>query len=452
MKSELLIKNATIVNEGKIFLSDVLIVDGIINTISPSINKTVSNTIYASGLYMFPGVIDAHVHFREPGLTHKADIYSESAAAIAGGVTTFMDMPNTIPNTISRIELAKKYELAAQKSFANFGFYFGITNDNLNELKQLSVNECCAATDDGLYFTNKESLLVEQPELLREVLNTSPKLVAIHSEFESLVNKNLDNTIAEYGENIPAHLHAQIRSEEACYKATKLAIQVARETSGRLHILHVSTARELELFEPGKDVTRKKVTAEVCIHHLYFSEEDYNRLGVKIKWNPSVKSYRDKLALLDGLGNNLIDIVSTDHAPHLLEEKEQVYIKSPGGGPMVQHSLVAMLEFVKSGQLPIERIAEVMCHNVAELYRIKNRGYIREGYHADLVLVNMSEKWKVHTSNILSKCGWSPFEEQEFSSKIKFTIVNGRIVYKDDNIIENPNGVAIEYFNTIEQQ
>lgn len=448
MKEQLLIKNATIVNEGRIFLSDVLIVDGIIDTIAPSIRKIVTNTIDASGLYMFPGVIDPHVHFREPGLTHKADIYSESAAAIAGGVTSFMDMPNTIPNTISRIELAKKYELAAERSFANFGFYFGVTNDNIDELTQLSVNECCAVTDDGLYFTNKESLLVEQPQLLRRVLNFSPKVVAIHSEFESIVNLNLANAIAKYGEDIPVRLHANIRSEEACYNATKLASKIAQETSGRLHILHVSTAKELELFKSNRDVRQKYVTSEVCIHHLYFSEEDYERLGVKIKWNPSVKTYHDRTMLLNGLRNNLIDIVSTDHAPHLLEEKEHFYTKSPGGGPMVQHSLVAMLELSKSGQISLERIAEVMCHNVAELYNIKDRGYVREGYYADLVLVNMNESWQVHRSNILSKCGWSPFEGKCFSSTIKYTIVNGMIVYHANKFVDKPNGVRLEFLMT----
>lgn len=446
MKQQLLIKNATIVNEEKIFLSDVLIENGIIDTIAPSIRKIVTDTIDASGLYMFPGVIDPHVHFREPGLTYKADIYSESMAAIAGGVTSFMDMPNTIPNTTNRVELAKKYELANQRSFANYGFYFGATSDNLNEIQHLSADECCAVTDDGLYFTNKESLLVEQPELLHEVLNISPKVVAIHSEFESVVNLNLERAIKEYGENIPIRLHVQIRSEDACYNATKLATEIARETSGRLHILHVSTAKELELFKSSMDVRQKKVTAEVCIHHLCFSEEDYDRLGARIKWNPSVKTYNDKTALLNGLRDNLIDIVSTDHAPHLLEEKEQPYAKSPGGGPMVQHSLVAMLEYARSGQISLERIAEVMCHNVATIYKIQNRGYISEGFYADLALVNLSESWRVQKSNILSKCSWSPFEGRLFSSKVKYTIVNGNIAYKDGLIVNQPAGIRLKYY------
>ncbi|MBS1780390.1 MAG: dihydroorotase [Bacteroidetes bacterium] len=445
MKQQLLIKNATIVNEGKAFSSDIFIENGIINTIAPNIRKVVSDTIDAAGLYLFPGIIDPHVHFREPGLTYKADIHTESAAAIAGGVTSYMDMPNTIPNATNKTELAKKYELAANTSFANFGFYFGATSDNLDEITSLDANECCAVTDDGLYFTNKESLLVEQPDVLRKILRVSPKLVAIHSELESVVNDNLEKAIAKYGDNMPVHMHAHIRSEDACYKATKLATEIAGESGNHLHILHVSTAKELDLFESYKDITKKKITSEVCIHHLYFSEEDYDHLGARIKWNPSVKSYADKIGLLDGLRNYQVDIVSTDHAPHLLSEKEQHYTKSPGGGPMIQHSLVAMLEFVKTEKLSLERIAEVMCHNVAELYKIDGRGYIREGYYADITLVDLDEKWQVQKSNILSKCGWSAFEGRYFSSKIKYTIVNGNIAYKDGRIISEPCGVRLRH-------
>ncbi|MBS1631266.1 MAG: dihydroorotase, partial [Bacteroidetes bacterium] len=435
----------TIVNEGKVFPSDILIEDDIINTISPNIRKVLDNTIDASGLYLFPGIIDPHVHFREPGLTYKADIQTESAAAIAGGVTSYMDMPNTIPNTTNRIELAKKYELASNKSFANFGFYFGATSDNLDEITSLDTNECCAVTDDGLYFTNKKSLLVEQPELLRKILRASPKPVAIHSELESVVDENLEKAIAEYGDNIPVHMHAQIRSEDACYHATKLATKIAKESGSHLHILHVSTAKELSLFEKCKDIKKKRVTSEVCIHHLYFSEEDYDHLGARIKWNPSVKSHGDKIGLLNGLRNYQVDIVSTDHAPHLLSEKEQPYTRSPGGGPMIQHSLVAMLELVQTEKLSMERITEVMCHNVAELYKIDGRGYIREGYYADITLVDLDEKWQVQKSNILSKCGWSAFEGRYFSSKIKYTIVNGNIAYKDGRIISEPCGVKLKH-------
>lgn len=443
--NQILIVNPTIVNEGQQIAANVLIEDGIIKEIGFPVANAEATIIDAKGMYLVPGIIDAHVHFREPGLTNKGDIFTESRAAVAGGITSYMDMPNTIPNTTSSNLLDQKFDIAQRNSFANYSFYIGIKEDNLAEILNADFSRVCAITDDGLYFTNTKSMLVDQPELMKEVLSRSSRLVAIHSEKEAIVDENLRKAVNQFGQDINTELHPIIRSEEACYLATLSALKIANETAGRLHVLHLSTVKEALLFDNTIPLQQKSITSEVCVHHLWFSDEDYKKLGTKIKLNPAIKSIKDKEGLLEALINDHIDVISTDHAPHMLEEKQQDYLHSPSGAPMVQHSLIVMLELVRQGKISIEKVVEKMCHNPSILYGIEKRGFIRAGYHADIVLVDLSDPWVVNKSNILYKCGWSPLEGTEFGARVKCTIVNGIVCYLSGEFISGPNGRALHF-------
>ncbi|MEY3348534.1 MAG: dihydroorotase [Bacteroidota bacterium] len=441
----LIIKNAQLVNEGIIAVADVLIKGQRIEKIAQTISDPHADVLEAEGLFLLPGVIDDQVHFREPGLTHKANIYSESRAAVAGGVTSFMDMPNTIPNTLSLDLLEEKYNLAAASSLANYSFFMGINQHNLEEALQTDPQTVCGITDDGLYFSDEKGILANYPDFLEKLFSRSNTLVALHSEDDAIIHANIQAYRKKYGEDIPVQLHPLIRSEEACVTATKRVLDIARKHNNRLHFFHISTAAEAYLFDHESPVNKKRITAEACIHHLYFSDQDYERLGSKIKWNPAVKSTYDKQKLLEALLQNHIDIIATDHAPHTIEEKSGTYFKSMSGGPLVQHSLLAMLEFYHEGKISLEQLVQKMSHNVAEIYRIIDRGYIREGYYADLVLVNPNTPTKVQKGNLLYTCGWSPFENTVFQSSISHTIVNGKIVYQQQQINEGVNGQRLKF-------
>lgn len=433
-----IIRNASIVNEGNTIVADILLVNERIEKIGTSINLAGVGSIQeinAEGLFLLPGVIDDQVHFREPGLTHKGTIYSESRAAIAGGITSFMEMPNTIPNTLTQELLEEKYLIASKTSLANYSFFMGINQSNLEEALKINNETVCGITDDGLYFNNDEGILANYPEFLETLFSRSDSLVALHSEDDAIIKYNTNQYRKKYGENIPFEFHPKIRSEEACLTATKRVLEIAKKHNNRLHLFHVSTLAEANLFENKLPIREKRITAEACVHHLWFSDNDYERLGAKIKWNPAIKTEEDKNGLLAALLDNRLDIIATDHAPHTIEEKNGTYFKSMSGGPLVQHALPAMLELVHQGKISIEKMVEKMSHNVAEIYRIRERGYIREGYYADLVLVDFNNSWQVTQENILYKCGWSPFENQFFKSKIVKTFVNGNLVY--DNGITN---------------
>jgi len=441
----LLIKEASIVNEGNTFIADVLIEEGTIVQIGTISGNENCETINAKGLYLLPGVIDAHVHFREPGLTHKGDLYSESRAAIAGGVTSFIEMPNTVPHVLTQEIAADKFKRAAQDSFANYSFYMGINTLNWEEAVKTDPAKICALTDDGLYFSGCDQLLVSHPDYMEKVFRECPMRIAIHSEDEEIINVRLRLAKEKYGDNIPVEWHPKIRTAEACVSATKRAIAVAKKYNTRLHILHISTAKEAALFDNNFSLNEKKITAEVCVHHLWFCDQDYKTLGSKIKWNPAIKTAADREGLLQALIEDKIDVVSTDHAPHLLQEKLMNYEKAPGGAPMVQHSLVAMLELVHNKRISLEKVVQKMTHNVAELFGIEERGFIREGYKADLVLVDLNAPWKVTLSNILYKCGWSPFEGMLFHSKVIKTIVNGYVVCDNGILSDKRTGQALKF-------
>lgn len=438
---KIIIRNTTVVNEGKCNIADVLISNDRIEKIAPSISlksQEFITEIDAEGLYLLPGVIDDQVHFREPGLTHKGTIHSESRAAVAGGITSFMEMPNTIPNTLTQELLEEKYVAASKTSLANYSFFMGINQNNLEEALKTNNETVCGITDDGLYFNNDEGILANYPEFLEKLFSRTNSLVALHSEDDGIIKDNTNLYRRKFGENIPFEYHPKIRSEEACVAATKRVLEIAKKYNNRLHLFHISTVAEANLFENLLPINEKRITAEACVHHLWFTDADYAKLGSKIKWNPAVKSENDKNGLLAALLENKLDIIATDHAPHSIEEKSGTYFKSMSGGPFVQHALPAMLEFHHQGKISLEKIAEKMSHYVAEIYRIKERGYIREGYFADLVLVDLNQQWQVTPKNILYKCQWSPFENQFFKSKIVKTFVNGNIVY-DDGIINEGN-------------
>jgi dihydroorotase len=436
--SSLLIKNAQIVNDGKSFNADVFINNDIIESIgiNLSLDKAPDEIIDAEGLHLLPGIIDDQVHFREPGLTHKADIYTESRAAAAGGITSFMEMPNTIPQATTTDELEKKYDLGAEKSAVNYSFYLGATNENLEEIKKVDANRICGIK--VFMGSSTGNMLVDDRKSLEGIFSESPTLIATHCEDEATIIANTKKYKTEFGEDLPFKYHPIIRSAEACYKSSSLAAELATKYGTQLHILHLSTAKELTLLEPG-DVKSKKITGEVCVHHLWFNSNHYDKYGARIKWNPAVKSQSDQIDLMKGLLNDRLDVIATDHAPHTLEEKSNKYFKAPSGGPLVQHSLVAMLEFYHQGKIDLETIVKKMAHAPAELYRIKDRGFIRKGYKADLVLVNLNSPWRVSKENILYKCGWSPFEGTNFTSQVVTTLVNGKVVYKEGEIIQ-PNG------------
>ena len=428
-KKTTLIKNARIVNEGKIFEGDVLIEDQYIKEISSSISVKNSNftIIDAENNFLIPGVIDDQVHFREPGLTHKATIETESRAAIAGGITSFIEMPNTNPQATTIEKLEDKFQIAAETSSANYSFMFGGTNDNLEEI--LKVDSQKVAGLKLFLGSSTGNMLVDNPEVLEKIFKSTDLLISVHCEDEATIKQNTAKYLETYGEDIPIKCHPEIRSAEACYISSSKAIKLAKKTGARLHVFHLSTAEETALFSNKKPLKDKKITAEVCVHHLWFSDEDYDKKGTFIKWNPAVKSTKDRDALWKALLNDKIDVIATDHAPHTFEEKSNTYMKAPSGGPLVQHALVAMMEAYHDGKISIEKMVEKMCHNPAILFQIQKRGYIREGYFADLVLVNPNNPWTVNKANILYKCGWSPFEGSTFKSRITHTILNGTIVY-----------------------
>ena len=444
MSQATLIQQVTLVNEGKIQVTDVLIEGERIQKIGSIPAQDEYQLVDGRGKYLLPGVIDGQVHFRDPGLTHKADLTSESKAAIAGGVTSFIEMPNTRPNTLTLELWADKYELASTKSLANYGFLLGITADNLDEVIQWDTSKHLAITDDGLYFTGKGNILADQPAMLEKLFAAHKGLIAIHSEKEEIIEKNEELYREKYGENVPIACHPLIRSEQACYEATERAIGLAEKHGARLHILHLSTAKETGLFRNDIPLTDKNITTEVSVHHLWFTDQDYERLGVLIKWNPAIKTQQDKDGLLAALLDDRIDLITTDHAPHTLEEKQKPYFQSMSGAPLVQHSLNCLLEFYAQGKISLEKIVEKMCHNPAILYRIKERGYIREGYFADLTLVDLNSEWTVSKDNILYKCGWSPLEGTTFHSKVLNTWVNGHLAYDNGTFHDEVKGKALE--------
>jgi dihydroorotase len=441
----ILIKNATVVNEGQIKIADVLIVGQRIDKISNNITDSQAHIIEAKGLHLFPGIIDDQVHFREPGLTSKATIYSESRAAVAGGITSFMEMPNTLPNTLTQELLEEKYTIASTTSFVNYSFFMGINKENLEEALKTSTENVCGITDDGLYFNNDEGILANYPDFLEKLFSRTETLVALHSEDDSIIKNNTEMYRKKYGTDIPFDCHPKIRNEEACVIATERVLKIAKKHNNRLHLFHISTLAEANLFDNTIPIDKKRITAEACIHHLWFSDKDYEKLGSKIKWNPAVKTELDKNGLLQALLENRLDIIATDHAPHTIAEKSGNYFQALSGGPLVQHALPAMLELFHQGKITLEKIVEKMCHNVSLIYKMKDRGYIREGYFADLVLLDLNNTWKVTPNNILYKCKWSPFEDQIFQSKIMKTFVNGTMVFNDGLFNESKAGMRLKF-------
>lgn len=434
-----LIINANIVNENNIFNGNVLIEKNLISKISEyEINANADKIIDAKGMYLFPGCIDDQVHFREPGLMHKGEIYTEAKAGVAGGVTSFMEMPNTVPNVFTQELLEDKYKRASEVSLANYSFFMGASNDNLEEVLKTNARNVCGVKI--FMGSSTGNMLVDKRSTLEALFSKCDLLIATHCEDEATIKHNIEVYRGMYGEDVPMECHPMIRSEEACYKSSSLAVELAKKYNTRLHILHISTEKELELFDNTVPLKEKRITAEACIHHLWFSDEDYATKGALIKWNPAVKKSSDRTAILKGVLENKIDVIATDHAPHTMEEKNQSYFKAPSGGPLVQHSLVAMIELYHQKKITLEKIAEKMAHAVADCFRIEKRGYIREGYFADLVLVDLKDSWTVDKSNILYKCGWSPFEGVAFHSKINKTFVNGHLVFDNGLIDERKKG------------
>ena len=438
-----LIKNATIVNEGASFLSDILIENGIIKKISDSIALDSIPVIDAEGKYLIPGLIDDQVHFREPGLTHKATIGTESRAAVAGGVTTFIEMPNTVPQATTQKLLQDKFDIAEKTSFVNYSFMFGGTNDNLEEL--LQTDPKTVAGIKLFLGSSTGNMLVDNLDVLEKIFSSTQLIISVHCEDEATIKKNTAHYKALYGENIPIELHPVIRSEEACYLSSSKAIALAKKTGARLHVFHLSTAKETALFRNDIPLEEKQITAEVCVHHLWFSDKDYKEKGTHIKWNPAVKTAEDRQGLWDALLDDRIDIIASDHAPHTLEEKSNSYLSAPSGGPLVQHTLLALLEKVKEQVFSIEKLVEKACHNPAKIFQIEKRGFIREGYFADLVLVDMKAAQTVSKENILYKCGWSPFEGITFSSSVTHTFVNGVLIYNQGVFNTSTKGKRITF-------
>ena len=426
-----LIKNARVVNEGNIKKRDILIDGDIILKISKSINVNATdvNIIEADNNYLIPGLIDDQVHFREPGLTHKATIETESKAAVAGGITSFIEMPNTVPQSTTIAKLEEKFLIAKNTSWANYSFMFGGTNNNLNEI--LKVDPKNVAGLKLFLGSSTGNMLVDNPKVIEEIFKKTDLLISVHCENEKTIKNNLDAYLDKYGEDIPIEMHPKIRNEDACYISSSKAIELAKKTGARLHVFHLSTQKETNLFSNHKPLSEKKITAEVCVHHLWFSEEDYKTKGTHIKWNPAIKSKKDREGLWEALLDDRIDVIATDHAPHTVEEKRNKYTQAPSGGPLVQHALVALLEMYHNGKISLEKIVEKACHNPAILFQIKERGYIREGYKADLVLIDLESPWTVHKENILYKCHWSPFEGTTFKSKVTHTFVNGILTYEN---------------------
>lgn len=443
------IHNALIVNENQRKLGAILIQDGLISEIfqgqAPAgfgfPEATIS--IDAGKKWLLPGVIDDQVHFREPGLTQKGDLLTESRAAAAGGVTSYMDMPNTLPKAITLELLEEKYRLAAEKSLANYSFFLGASDDNLDQIKKADPRSICGLK--VFLGASTGNMLVNDPAILSAVFENSPLLIAVHAEEETVIRENLQQYTARYGEAIPIEAHPLIRSSEACYRSSLKATELAAKTNARLHLLHLSTAHELSLLRNDIPLTEKKITGEVCVHHLWFDDRDYARLGSRIKWNPAIKTSVDRESLFRAVLDDTLDIIATDHAPHLLSEKENPYLTCPSGAPLVQHALVAMLEFYHKGKISLEKIVEKMCHHPAILYRIDKRGFLCKGYHADMVLVDPDNPWSVSSDNILYKCGWSPFEGTTFRSRVTHTWVNGNLVFDQGKFYETRKGKRLEF-------
>lgn len=439
----ILIKNGKLVNEGNIFERDILIEDNIIKRIDNDISDQNAKIIDATGKYILPGVIDDQVHFREPGLTHKGNIATESRAAVAGGITTYMEQPNTNPQTTTIEKLEEKFEMASDISFANYSFLFGGTNDNLEEIKRLDKKACSGVK---LFLgSSTGNMLVDDEEVIEKIFSNTEMVISAHCEDEGTIRRNLEKYKAEYGDDIPVEYHPQIRSVEACYLSSSKAIALAKKTGARLHVFHLSTGKEIDLFRNDIPLSEKKITAEVCIHHLWFSDEDYKSKGTLIKWNPAVKSASDRDLLWQALLDDRIDVIATDHAPHLIDEKDNVYTKAPSGGPLVQHALPAMLEKFHDGTISLERIVEKMCHNPSILFDIEKRGYLREGYFADIAILDLDNPQKISKENIAYKCGWSPFEGNTFKSRITHTFVNGHLAYENGNFSEKPEGHRLTF-------
>ncbi len=443
MKS-ILITGANIVNEGKITRLDILIKDGLFYNVGPDLfNFDADLKIDANGKYIFPGLIDDQVHFREPGLTHKAEIYTESKAAVAGGITSYMEMPNTVPQAVTLELLEDKFKIASEKSLANYSFFFGATNDNIEEILKVDPENVCGIK--VFQGSSTGNMLVDNPKSLDRIFSECKMIIATHSENDNIIKANLEKYKSEFGENIPVKYHPKIRSAEACYDASKKVVDLARKYGSRLHVLHISTAKEVGLFDNRLPLEEKRITAEACIHHLWFSDEDYAEKGNFIKWNPAVKTAHDRDGILKGVLDGHIDVIATDHAPHTIEEKSRPYSEAPSGGPLVQHSLVAMLDLYHQGKIRLDQITEKMCHNPAILFEIDKRGYIRPGYHADLVIVDLDNPWKVEKENILSKCGWSPFEGHTFKSKVTHTIVSGHLAFENGTFHEEQKGQRLKF-------
>ena len=444
-ESSILIKNARIVNQGEIFEGDLLIEGQKIKEIAPSISSKNSDTLVidAKNKFLLPGMIDDQVHFREPGLTHKANIETESRAAIAGGITSFIEMPNTKPQATTIEKLEEKFTKASKTSYANYSFMFGGTNDNLDEILKIDSKNVAALK---LFLgSSTGNMLVDNPEVLEKIFASTDLLIAVHCEDENTICANTKKFKDEYGDNIPVKFHPIIRSEEACYLSSSKAIELAKKTGARLHVFHLSTAKETELFSNKKPLEKKKITAEVCIHHLWFSDEDYDKKGAFIKWNPAVKTTKDREALWEALLDDRIDVIATDHAPHTMEEKANPYTKAPSGGPLVQHAVVALMEAYHKGKISIEKLVEKMAHNPAILFQIEKRGFIIEGYFADLILVDPYNPWTVNQENILYKCGWSPFEGVTFKSRITHTILNGNLVYHNAKFTNKNSAMRLTF-------
>jgi dihydroorotase len=440
MSTEIIIKNVTLVNEGQLRVADLLIKDQLIHKIGNVHPTENSLVIDGSGKYLFPGIIDGQVHFRDPGLTHKGDFFTESKAAIAGGVTSVIDMPNTVPNVLSIELLEQKHRIAAEKSLVNYSSFLGVNADNIDTVIQTDTSNLIGVSDDGLYFTKKGNLLADNPAILGKLFANCHSIIAIHAEKEQIVEENERIFKEKYGEDVPIEFHPIIRSAQGCFEASKDAIALAIKHNARLHILHLSTETETHLFRNDIPLAQKRITTEVSVHHLWFSDVDYKRLGALIKWNPAIKTEKDRDGLLKALLDDRIDIVTTDHAPHTLEEKQKPYFQAMSGAPIVQHSLNIMLEFYKQGKISLEKIAEKMCHNPATLYHIAKRGFIREGYFADLTLVDLNKPWTVSQDNILYKCGWSPLLGTTFQTKVVKTFVNGQMVYDNGEFYESVKG------------
>ncbi|QXU42618.1 dihydroorotase [Pedobacter sp. D749] len=438
-----LIKAATIVNEGQKIVADVLIKDGLIAKIGQNLSAPDAQEINAEGQYLLPGMIDDQVHFREPGLTHKADIFTESMAAVAGGITSFMEMPNTVPNTLTQDLLADKYEIAAQTSLANYSFYMGASNDNIEEVLKTDPKNVCGIK--VFMGSSTGNMLVDNEKTLENIFSKAPILVATHCEDEATIRENLAKFKSQYGDDLTIDMHPLIRSAEACYKSSSLAVELAKTYQTRLHILHISTAKEIALFDNITPLKDKKITAEACVHHLWFNDKDYASKGNFIKWNPAVKTEDDQKGVLKGVLEDYIDVIATDHAPHTLEEKQQPYAQAPSGGPLVQHALPALLEMHLQGKISLEKIVEKTAHNLAICFDIEKRGFIREGYWADLVLVDLKDSWKVTKLNNFYKCGWSPFDGDTFQASITHTFVSGNLAYQSGKFTTDQIGKRLTF-------